>query len=472
LFWALFQPQKRVSSAIIELLVDRGAKVNFETALSKTTPLMLAIQNRRHDLVKTLILSGAEVDVMDATGNTPMTMVTRIGGDLSTLMMSSILAADPSINDGSLHNAARDLNLRAMQVLVEYGHDVDFPSTLHGGRSALGELCLNAAHAGPLTAAQEKQMEKAMVFLINNNTDLTIQSDAKSVLLLALNSADPIPTTRSLLKVGLWKHINKAYNHYTDGTYTFSATQYISRVLPCPEDTRPQLLDLLKSNRAIDVYYANDGPQPEDAVNLPADLLRAERERRAREERIAKETEEHTLALARSKEIAQIHNQIFLARAEIEDSRTRRKQEDELTALQERQAAEEAAFAAELQRRKAARDASLSHEQRLTEAGLTRARLVAEAELEMEGRKRDKMIQWEGSMSRQRENDAKALSGVRIREREAVERLDAAADARTVKRIAEQKRLVEGQTALAARLANGPGGLDRRQIGYVTGELD
>jgi hypothetical protein len=169
-------------------------------------------------------------------------------------MMSSILAADPSINDGSLHNAARDLNLRAMQVLVEYGHDVDFPSTLNGGRSALGEQCLNAAHAGPLTAAQEKQMEKAMVFLINNDTDLTIQSDAKSVLLLALNSADPIPTTRSLLKVGLWKHINKAYNHYTDGTYTFSATQYISRVLPCPEDTRPQLLDLLKSNRAIDVY--------------------------------------------------------------------------------------------------------------------------------------------------------------------------------------------------------------------------
>lgn len=46
----------------------------------------------------------------------------------------------------------------------------------------------------------------------------------------------------------------------------------------------------------------------------------------------------------------------------------------------------------------------------------------------------------------------------------------AAADARTVKRIAEQKRLVEGQTALAARLANGAGG--GRQIGYITGELD
>lgn len=472
LFWALFQPQKRISSAVIELLIDRGAKVNYETRLSKTTPLMLAIQNRRHDLVKTLILAGAEVDVMDATGNTPMTMATHIGQELGTSMMSSILAADPSINDGSLHNAARDLNLKAMQVLVEYGHDVDFPSTLHGGRSALGELCLNAANAGPLTAAREKQMEKAMAFLINKDSDLTIQSEGKSVLLLALNSADPIPTTRALLKVGLWKHINKAYNHYTDGVFTYSATQYISRILPCADDIRPQLLDLLKSNRAIDVYYANDGPQPQDAVNLPPELLRAERERRAQAERIAKENEEHTLALARTKEIAQIHNQIFLARAELEDSRNRRKQDDEMAALRERQAAEESSFAAELQRRKAAREAALSHEQRLTEAGLTRARLVAEAELELEGKKQEMMIKWEGNMSRQKENDAKALSSVRIREREAIERVDAAADARTVKRIAEHKKLVETQTALAARLANGPGGADRRQIGYITGELD
>lgn len=470
LFWALSQPQKRISSAVINLLIDRGAKVNFETRLSKITPLMLAIQNRRHDIVKSLILAGAEVDVADATGNTPLTMATRIGGDLGTSIMSSILAADPSINDGSLHNAARDLNLRTMQVLVEYGHDVDFPSTLHGGRSALGELCLNAAHAGPITAAQEKQMEKAMAFLINQGSDLTIQSDGKSVLLLAFHSADPVPTTRALLKVGLWKHINKPYNHYTDGTYTYSASQYVARVLP-ESEFRPQLLELLKANRAIDVYYANDGPQPEGAVNLPPELLRAERERRAREERIARESEEHAIALARTKEIAQIHNQIFLARAELEDSRVRRQREEELASIRERQAAEEAAFVAELQRRKAEREEAITHEQRLTEAGLTRARLVAEAELELEAKKQDMMVEWEGRLARRRESNAKMLSNVRIKEREAIERLDAAADARAVKRIAEHKKLVDSQNTLATRLASG--GVDqRRQIGYISGELD
>lgn len=470
LFWALFQPQKRVSSAVIELLIDRGANVNFETRLSKTTPLMLAIQNRRPDLVKALLLAGAEVDVVDATGNTPMTMATQIGGEVGTSMMASILAADPSTNDGSLHNAARDLNLQAMRVLVEYGHDVDFPSTLHGGRSALGELCLNAAHAGPLTAAQEKQMEKAMTFLINHDSDLTIQSDGKSVLLLALHSADPVPTTRALLKVGLWKHVNKPYNYYTDGTYTYSASQYVARVLP-ESDVRPQLLELLKANRAIDVYYANEGPQPEGAVNLPAELLRAERERRAREERIARETEEHALALARTREMASVHNQLFLARAELEDARARRRRDDELAAIRDRQAVEESAFAAELRRRAAEREAAVSHEQRLTEAGLTRARLVAEAELEMDEKRQARAIEWEERAARTREQGAKALSAVRIREREALDRLDAASDARTVKRIAEHKKLVEGQERLAARLASG--GVDqRRQIGYVTGELD
>ncbi|KAK3902371.1 Serine/threonine-protein phosphatase [Staphylotrichum tortipilum] len=473
LFWALLQPQKRVSTPIIELLINRGAKVNFETRLTKSTPLMLAVQHRRYDLVKSLILAGAEVDVVDATGNTPMTMATDIGGDIGTDMMTLILAADPSKNDGSLHNAARDLNLQAMQVLVDHGHDVDFPSPLHGGRSALGELCLNAANAGPLTAAQEKQMEKAMTFLIGEKTNLTIQADGKSVLLLALNSADPVPTARALLKVELWRHVNQPYNHYTDGTYTYSSTQYISRVLACEEDTRPQLLELLKANRATDVYYANDGPQPPDAVNLPPELLRAERERRAQAERIAKDTDEHNLALARTKEIAQINNQIFLARAELEDSRARRRHEDDLAAAQARQELEASSFAAELRHRKAAREAALAHEQRLTEAGLTRARLVADAEMELEGRKQQMMITWEGDRARQREDEAKALSAVRVREREAVERVDAAADARLVKRIAEQKKLVEGQTALAARLTSGPGGAaDRRQLGYIMGELD
>ncbi|KAK3994880.1 Serine/threonine-protein phosphatase [Cladorrhinum sp. PSN332] len=457
LFWALLQPQKRVSSTVIEMLIDRRAKVNFETRVTKATPLMLAIRSRRPDLVKSLILAGAEVDVVDITGNTPMTMATEIGGELGTSMMSNILAADPSKNDGSLHNAARELNLQALRVLIEFGHDLDFPSTLHGGRSALGELCLSAANSSPLTAAQEKQLEKVMVFLINQGSDLTIQSDGKSVLLLALHSADPITITKTLLRVGLWKDINQPHNQYTDGVYTYSPTQYVARVLP-NSSLRLQLLEILKANRAIEVYYANDGPQPEGAVNLPPELLRAERERRAREERIARETEEHNIALARTREISTIQNQIFKARAELESSTIRKQRDEELAAIDARRAADRIEFHDQLKRRKAERDQAILHEQRLTEAGLTRARMVSEAELEMEAKKQEKMIGW-----------TKQMSSIRVKERETVDRLEAASDARTMNRINEHKRLVDSQHALAVRIGQGPNG--QRVGGYITGEI-
>ncbi|KAH8900084.1 ankyrin [Thozetella sp. PMI_491] len=471
LFWALLQPQKKVSSSLIELLIQRGAKVNFETRLSKTTPLMLAIQSRRPDLVKTLILADAEVDGTDATGNTPLTMATQIGGDLGTSMMSNILAADPSKNDGSLHNAARELNLRALQVLVEFGHDVDFPSPLHGGRSALGEVCLNAAaHAGTLSAAQEKQMEKVMTYLLEKDADISLHSEGKSVLLLALDSAHPVATTKALLKVGLWKHVNKSFNNFNDGHFTYSPTQYVTRILP-ESDTQGQLLTLLKSNRATDVYYANDGPQPEGAVNLPDELLRAERERRVRAEQLASEDEAHARLMARHKEIAAIQDKIYANRAELEDARAARKRADELDGMKEKAAVEDKVFAAELRRKRAEREASIQHEQRLTEAGLTRARLVAEAEIDLEARKQERMLEWEQSISSERVSNARELSAVRVREREDLDRIDAANHSRIANRISEHKKLVDSQNNLAQKLGSA-GVPPRRQIGYVTGELD
>lgn len=454
LFWALFQPQKRVSSTLIELLIHRGAKVNFETALSKLTPLMLAIQAKRTDLVGILLIAGADVDVVDGTGNTPMTMATQIGGDIGTSMMSKILAADPSKNDGSLHNAARDLNISTMQILLNFGHDPDFPSTLHGGRTALGELCLNAADSGPLTAAQEKQMERAMTLLLNSGTDTTIHSAGKSPLLLALHSSDPVPTTRALLKVGLWKSINSPAHHFTSSAnLVHSPTQYLLHALP-PSPTTPQLLALLQANRATDVYYASSGPQPPDALNLPSDLLAAERARMARDELAARDAAAHELALSRANDLARAHTRILADRAALEDAR----RDAETEALRARAAIEEQTFATALRRAQAEREAAAGHEQRLLEAGLTRARLVGEAEQE-----------WESK----RVANAREMSSMRLREREALERLEAAGDERVMRRLAEQKRLVQSQSALAAQLeGSGRGGAARPQIGYITGELN
>lgn len=470
LFWALLQPQKKVSSNLINLLIERGAKVNFESRLSKTTPLMLAVQQRRPDLVRSLLLAGAEVDVADITGNTPLTMATRIGGDLGTTMMSSILAADPSKNDGSLHNAARELNLDALKVLIEFGHDVDFPSPLHDGRSALGEVCLHAADTGEMTAAKEKTMEKVMAYLTEQGTDLGLLANGKSALLLALASSDPLPTTRALLKVGMWKSINRPFNNYDDGTYTYSPTMYTKYVLPA-SDAKEQLLALLKANRAHDVYYANDGPQPDGAVGLPDELLVAQRQRNARLERIQSEAEDHKRALAQTKELARIQDQIYKDRAHIEDERTRRQQAEKLTGMQEQARVEEDLFRAAMARKKSEERSQLEHGRAMVAAEVARARQLGEAQLELENVRNVQALEWERDMGGVRAANEMAIGSARAQDRNEQQRYEEESHRRVMQRVTEQKRLADSHNALAAQLTSA--GVNRqRQIGYITGELN
>ncbi|KAI6085795.1 ankyrin [Hypoxylon rubiginosum] len=469
LMWALLQPQKKISSSVINLLIERGAKVNYETPVSRVTPLMLAIQTRRQDIVKSLLLADAEVDVTDATGRSPLSMASAIGGDLAIIMMSNLLAAGASRNDGSLHNAARELNLQAMQVLVEYRHDPDFPSPLHGGRSALGELCLHAADSTETTARREKAMEKAISFLLQSDSDITLQSNGKSVLLLALESADPLTTTKVLLRADMWKYINKPFNYYTDGKFTYSPTMYVQRVLP-ESDHKSELLALLKANRGTDVYYANNGPQPDDAVGMPTNLQLEEQERKLRLSRLQKEDEDHALAIRRNKELAAVQAQIWASQAELEDARKKRAHSADLTAIQERARVEEGLFNTAMRQQRARQTAEVSHQEALTHASVSRAQAVADAEMAVEARRQTRMLQWERDVGSERVGNANQLSSIRLREREELERLDRLADGRLKGRIQEQRKLVDSQSALAANLAGaGPG--TRRQIGFVSGEL-
>lgn len=487
LMWTLLQPQKKISTGIINLLVDRGCrsmnhlagvgpytnsltgKVNFQTAASHVTPLMIAIRTRRQDVVKILLLAGAEVNITDVFGNSPLSMASAIGGDLAVTMMSNILAAGASRNDGSLHNAARELNIQAMEVLVEYRHDPDFPSPLHGGRSALAELCLHATDTIQMTPSKEKAMERAIEFLLQSGSDITIQSEGKSVLLLALESADPLNTAKVVLRAALWKDINKPFHQYNDGKHTFSPTMYMERVLP-GSDQKPELLRLLRANRCTDVYYANSGPQPDDAIGMPAFIQREEEERRARLQRAREDDEQHALAIRRNRELAAVQAEILATQAEFEEARKKRAHSSDLTALQERARVEENIFNAALRQQRAKQHAALQHQEDLTKASVSRARAIGDAELAVEGQKQTRLLAWERDVGSERVGNANQLSSIRLREREEMDKFDKAAEVRFTNRLKEQKKLVDSQTTLAANLNSaGPGA--RRQIGFISGEL-
>lgn len=446
------------------------AKVQFETRVSHVTPLMIAIKERRQDLVKSLLLAGAEVDITDSLGNSPLSMASAVGGDLSIQIMSNLLAAGASKNDGSLHNAARDLNLQAIQVLMEYEHDPDFPSPIHGGRSALGELCRHAADHGPIAGTREKAMERAIEFLLKNDTDITLQIEGKTVLHLALESADPVTTTKVLLRAGMWKHVNKPFNQYSDGGFVYSPTMYAQRVLP-ESDHKTALITLLRSNRGTDVYYAQHGPQPDDAVGMPSHIQVEEQERRARADRQRKEAEEHLLAVQRSKELATVQQRIWADQAELEEARKKRSHMSDMSAMMERARVEEDNFNALLRQQRLKQNVEMSHQQALTKVSISRVKEVGEVEAGIETKNQARMLAWERDMGNERVGNASQLSSIRLREREEVDRFDKTADSRVKERLKEQKKLVDSQNQLVSTLGRDGGPQGRRQIGYVMGEL-
>ncbi|KAL7934265.1 hypothetical protein V8C35DRAFT_302163 [Trichoderma chlorosporum] len=459
LTWAIAQPQKKVSSHLIQILLERGAKVNIGTKISGTTPLMLAVRERRPDIVKLLLLEGADVDAMDFLGRTPMAMVTHLSGDVAIQMMASLLAAEPSKDDGSLHNAARDLNLAAVKVLMEAGHDPDFPSPLHNGRSALGEVCLHGSDAGELTPEQERKMQKVMTFLVDSGSDLTIKLDGKSILYLCFDAHDPVSTTRALLKSGMWKNINKQFNQYADETFVYSPTMYVTKVL-ASLDAHDELLSVLRASRATDVYYAKEGSQPEGAVGLPEDMEVRERIRKARTERLAEESQDFAIALARKREIASVEQQIQAQKAEMEDARRRRLQSEDLSTIRSKAQLEESLANDAFRRR-------LSEQRAVTEATLASSRALAASDLAAEEARQRKALEWESKLNTERAGNARALIEMRIGEREELDRIEVTAEQRIQKRLETQRRLVESQEKLAGRLAGSPGD-PRRQIGYVT----
>ncbi|PHH62400.1 hypothetical protein CDD81_7196 [Ophiocordyceps australis] len=462
LTWAISQPQKRVSTAMLETLIHRGAKVNMETSLSRTTPLMLAIQTKRPDVVKLLLLEDADVDAFDYQGRTPLSMATHIGGDIGVQMMTSLLAAEPSRDDGSLHNAARDLNLAAVKVLVQAGHDADFPSPLHGGRSVLGEVCLHGSDGKDMTMDKERAMQKVMAFLIDSKSDLSVKISGKPLLYLCFDAADAIATTRAFLRSGMWKHVNKEFNYHVDQGFTYSPTMYVVKLVG-ESDTKDQLVQVLRASRASDVFYANEGPQPEGAIGLPEDLQVKERARKTRLERMAEDSEEFSIAMARKREIADVEREIQAQKTLMEDARRRKLHSEDVAALRSRAQLEESLASAAHARR-------LSEQRSLAEAAIGRTRALAASELEADEKRQRLALEWESRVNAERADAARAQSVIRMGERHEVERMDALAEQRVRGRIEAQRKLVESQEKLAKRLADGPAASAdaRRQIGFVT----
>lgn len=307
--------------------VSGVANVNFTGAISKATPLILAAKYSRSNIVSRLIKAKANTSARDRFDRSSLFYASQ-SGDIASV--KALLKAKAPANDGSLQEAAKNLHSEVVAALIKGKHSPDFPSSKeqHQGRSALQEMCLMCDGTRDPT-----ELEATIRCLVKGKANVLEKSREKNSLFLALDNAHPVPVTKALLDISMWKHINDKDNVYaevdpeTATKYFFSPTMYVTNGFSQgPEPDNSALVQLLNDKRCNDRFYAEAGAeQPEGVIGMPPDVAEAEKKRKAHEDKLHKKEMEHQLKLLHEKQAAEL-------KAEIERSKHEEKlfREDEL----------------------------------------------------------------------------------------------------------------------------------------------
>jgi hypothetical protein len=303
---------KNCSDEVIDVLLEYGGKfivislifqinakfntadIHFTPAQSQTSALMLAAGKGRASVVSTLLDRGASVIQKDARDRTSLCYSARCG-NLST--MGSILKKNPPRNDGSLHEAARELHADAVKLLVDASHDIDFPSAKHGGRSPLCELCLGCKGFRDPTG-----LYNTLAVLAASKAQCLRKCRGRTAIFMAMENANPTPVVTALIEVCLWRDLNDDQNIYEEGDYFYSPTMYIKKdKIQQPEATAKDILEKLQDFSAVDKYYAKERmQQPRDAVGMPRRLLDLDHKKWIRSSRLEEEDEDFQRKLKRA----------------------------------------------------------------------------------------------------------------------------------------------------------------------------
>lgn len=191
-------------------------------------------------------------------------------GDLAAVDTIHTAGAYP--NDGSIQEAAREGHPEVVAYLLNTGHDPEYPSEFHCGRSALAEMCLLAE---PWEVDWEAKAYRIMQMLFQACANVTEKYDGKTVLHLALDNDSPLEVTKTLLQFPqIWKRLNDDVFLYEDSqNICYSPTKYVERFyVGTPDGMRQTLINLLKGKRCKDRLFSTRGEHPPGAEGLPDEL--------------------------------------------------------------------------------------------------------------------------------------------------------------------------------------------------------
>lgn len=290
LLWALLQPQKRISDSILRELLAAGASVTHVSPTSDITPLAVAAREGRDDIVQALLERGANPSVRDKWNRSALFYASS--NSAITLATVQTLAAKALKDDCSVHEATRRLRLDVVSSLMRHGHNPNFPSRLHDGRNALGELCL---HAEVNTGHQRVELRHVIRLLLDNGVDPLFRArNEKSSIILALdNTNSALEVTEALLETEVWETLNDEKHIYQLNGLFYSPISYVEYILaPHHNSLKYQLVDLLCDKGCKPRFHSKTDEQPQGAVGIPQAIAR-----------LVDRRNEHLLAMKHSHEM-------------------------------------------------------------------------------------------------------------------------------------------------------------------------
>lgn len=296
LIWALSQPQKMVSSAVIQTLLEAKASPTRSAPVSEISPIALAAREGRPDIVQELLHRGADASVRDKWNRSALFYAS---GSAFTSVVQ-LLSAHALKDDGSLHESARNLQWDNARLLIKQGHNPNFPSRLHQGRNALGELCLNADITNGSQRTKARQIIR--LFLDHGANPKFKARNERSAIILALdNPHSALEATEALLETEVWEGLEDEKHMFRDSNgLWYSPIKYVELV-PSPSRARDkqELINLLRDKGCEPKFYSERPEQPEGAIGMPAPIAElADRQKaHALSLRLANEAHEHTRML-------------------------------------------------------------------------------------------------------------------------------------------------------------------------------
>ena len=311
--------------------MDHGTSAKHVDADTAETMVILAIKTGRSSLLTSMLRSGGDASRKTRQGRSPLLLAVEKGDGPA---VAELLAANVASNDGSLHQAIRNLAVNTVSLLLEKGHDPMLPSPFsgHARRTPLIQL-IQSVQADPSNYHLVRQMVDK---LISHGADVQKPYVTKPLICHALDSS--IHMAEAVLLACLSSTIDEDFNLYKDEQYCYSPTMYVEmRVcLGQPGETEQKRALLKQYGAERDVYYAWKGEQPAEPVGMPESIRKAYELKLAKDERDREEAAAHNLQLRRLKEAARVREQIATQLHQAQLDRSAEEAEQEARAAQDR----------------------------------------------------------------------------------------------------------------------------------------